>query len=130
MEEHPKLSMEQLSLIEQRVANENKSAGIAYLLWVFLGGLSIHNFYIGRWRLALVELGLAVLAVIAFVGGLSGIALEDNLGAGTGFGLWMLSFGLWGLLILSDLFTIPRGVRKYREKLRRRITDELLAAQA
>ena len=42
------LSTDDMILIEQRVANERKSAGAAYLLWFFLGFLSAHRFYLGK----------------------------------------------------------------------------------
>ena len=40
------LSTEQQILIEHRVANEAKSAGVAYLLWLFAGGFGMHRLYI------------------------------------------------------------------------------------
>lgn len=42
------LNTAQLSLIEQRVANDGPSTGVAYLLWFFLGLVSAHRFYLGR----------------------------------------------------------------------------------
>src|SRR5690349_1865524 len=42
------LSTQEQMLIEQRVANEAKSTGLAYVLWFFLGGLGMHRFYLGR----------------------------------------------------------------------------------
>nr|WP_244533076.1 TM2 domain-containing protein [Phyllobacterium sp. CL33Tsu] len=35
-------------LIEQRVTNDAKSVGAAYLLWFFLWFFSAHRFYLGR----------------------------------------------------------------------------------
>jgi TM2 domain-containing membrane protein YozV len=42
------LSTAQLSLIEQRIANDGPSAGAAYLLWMALWLVSGHRFYLGR----------------------------------------------------------------------------------
>ena len=42
------LSTNDMIYVEQRVANEKKSAGAAYLLWFFLGFLSAHRFYLGK----------------------------------------------------------------------------------
>jgi len=42
------LTTSELMLIEQRVANASKSTGTAFLLWLFLGLLSAHRFYLGR----------------------------------------------------------------------------------
>jgi len=44
--------------IEQRIANERKSALVAYLLWFFVGMLGAHRFYLGRWVSGLIMLVL------------------------------------------------------------------------
>lgn len=38
----------QLTYVEQRVSNDGPSAGVAWLLWIFLGFLGAHRFYLGR----------------------------------------------------------------------------------
>jgi len=53
------LSTAQLSLIEQRVANDGPSIVVAYLLWFFLGLVSAHRFYLGR-------AGTAVLQILTY----------------------------------------------------------------
>lgn len=50
------LSTAQLSLIEQRVANDGPSTAVAYLLWVFLGLVSAHRFYLGRAGTAILQI--------------------------------------------------------------------------
>jgi len=50
------LSTAQLSLIEQRVANDGPSTGVAYLLWIFLCLVSAHRFYLGRPGSAIVQI--------------------------------------------------------------------------
>lgn len=42
------LDTAQLSLIEQRIANDGPSTVVAYLLWLFLGIVSAHRFYLGK----------------------------------------------------------------------------------
>lgn len=42
------LTTAQLSLIEQRVANDGPSTAVAYPLWFFLGVVSGHRWYLGR----------------------------------------------------------------------------------
>lgn len=42
------LSVDEMSLIEQRVANDGPNLLIAYLLWFFLGFFSAHRFYLGQ----------------------------------------------------------------------------------
>lgn len=53
------LSTAQLSLIEQRVANDAPNIVIAYLLWFLLGIFSAHRFYLGR-------AGSAVLQILSY----------------------------------------------------------------
>ena len=50
------LSIAQLSLIEQRVANDAPSTGVAYLFWIFLWLFSGHRFYLGRPVSALLQI--------------------------------------------------------------------------
>ena len=73
------LSVQEQMLIEQRVANQAKSAGVAYLLLIFFGGFGIHRLYLGRtasgivmlllavagWATLVVGIGFAFLAVVA-----------------------------------------------------------------
>ena len=61
-----RLDTQQEMLIEQRVANEAKSAGVAYALWFFLGILSLHRFYLGRPGTAVLQI-LSYFILIGFV---------------------------------------------------------------
>jgi TM2 domain-containing membrane protein YozV len=60
------LTTNQMILIEQRVTNDAKSTGTAYLLWFFLGLLSGHRFYLGRPVSAILQV-LSYFIVIGFV---------------------------------------------------------------
>jgi TM2 domain-containing membrane protein YozV len=55
----------------------NKSAAVAYLLWVFLGGLGAHRFYMGRIGSGFGMMALAVASLIlsVFVIGLIGFPI-------------------------------------------------------
>ncbi len=57
---------EDMILIEQRAANEKKSAGAAYLLWFFLGWISAHRFYLGKPVTALLQI-VSYFFLIGFV---------------------------------------------------------------
>lgn len=61
------LGVQEQMLIEQRVANEAKSTGAAYLLWLFLGGAGGHRFYLGRSGSGAVMLILFILGLITSV---------------------------------------------------------------
>lgn len=60
------LTTSELSLVEQRVANDGPSTGVAYLLWFFLGWFSAHRFYLGRPGTAILQI-LSYFIVIGFV---------------------------------------------------------------
>ena len=103
------LSTDELTLIETRLANERKSVVAAYLLFLFLGGLGIHNFYLGRILLGVIELLLSLLGtILIFAAGL-GIVFLIPL----------------GILLFIDLFIIPGGIRKNLEKRRRELTESM-----
>lgn len=57
---------EDMILIEQRAANEKKSAGAAYLLWFFLGWISAHRFYLGKPVTAILQI-FSYFILIGFV---------------------------------------------------------------
>ena len=61
-----RLSTDDMILIEQRVNNEKKSAGAAYLLWFFLGFVSAHRFYLGKPISAILQI-ISYFFVIGFV---------------------------------------------------------------
>jgi TM2 domain-containing membrane protein YozV len=53
-------------LIEQRVTNDGPSTAIAFLLWLFLGILSGHRFYLGRPGSAILQI-LSYFVLIGFL---------------------------------------------------------------
>jgi len=60
------LTTAELSLIEQRVANDGPNIVLAYLLWFFLWFVSAHRFYLGRPGTAILQI-LSYLILIGFV---------------------------------------------------------------
>jgi len=60
------LSTAELSLIEQRVANDGPSTGAAYLLWLFLWFVSGHRFYLRRPGTAILQI-LSYFILVGFV---------------------------------------------------------------
>lgn len=72
-----------------------KSAGIAYLLWFFLGFFGAHRFYLGRTWTAMLILVCTLLAFLTL--GITALVSA--------------------LILFFDLFTIPSGVQHYNEKL-------------
>lgn len=60
------LTTAELSLIEQRVANDGPNIILAYLLWFFLWFVSAHRFYLGKPGTAILQI-LSYLILIGFV---------------------------------------------------------------
>ena len=58
------LDTHQQMLIEQRISNEAKSPLLAYLLLIFVGGLGIHRFYLGRTGSGVAMLLLLILGAV------------------------------------------------------------------
>jgi TM2 domain-containing membrane protein YozV len=56
----------ELIFIEQRVANDAKSTAAAYLLWLFLGWVSAHRFYLGKPVSAILQI-LSYFFAVGFV---------------------------------------------------------------
>lgn len=84
--------------------SNKKSAGVTYLLWIFLGGFGGHRFYLGRNGSAAVMLILGILGwlTIWIVVGL----------------IFFIPLGIW---LLVDLFLIPGMVQEQNSGLMRRL---------
>ena len=102
------LSTQQQQLVEQRVANDAKSMLVAYLLAIFLGGLGVHRFYLGRTNSGIVMLVMCIVGWLtaAFVIGL----------------VLLIPLAIW---LLVDLFLIPGMVEADKRNLRARVSQEL-----
>ncbi|HEX8192083.1 MAG TPA: TM2 domain-containing protein [Allosphingosinicella sp.] len=86
------------------VRNE-KSIGIAYLLWFFFGGFSAHRFYVGATATACIQLFLNIGGLFML---LSGAMSKDTGSAGFGL-LMMAAAGIW---LIVDIFLIPGLCRR------------------
>lgn len=103
------LKTEDKILIEQRVSNEAKSTGVAYLLLIFLGGFGAHRFYLGA-------TGTAVAMLLLFI-----------LGWATTFiFIGFILLAIWGIWWFIDLFLIPGMVSSQKEAVRARLTSQAL----
>jgi TM2 domain-containing membrane protein YozV len=81
-----------------------KSAGIAYLLWFFIGGLGVHRFYLG-------QTGTGITMAI--------IMLASCLTAVVGIGL--IGFAVIGVWWLVDAFLIPGIATRVNQELATRL---------
>ena len=112
------LSEHELSVLDSELAKYKKSTALAYVLWFFLGGLGIHKFYIGK-----TEMGIFYLLLVGgiIVGAITGMSKE--------IGPAMVIAGscglVLGILLLVDLFTIPRQIRRTYVKAERQIVGKI-----
>ncbi|NUB42925.1 TM2 domain-containing protein [Fertoebacter nigrum] len=106
------LNTQEQMLVEQRVTNEAKSAGVAYLLVIFFGGLGAHRFYLG-------STGSAAAMLVIFI--LGWITLPIVVG-----GFLLFAIGIW---VLVDLFLIPGMVQKHKEATRQRLSSQMIITQ-
>lgn len=83
-----------------------KSMGVTYVLWLLLGGLGVHRFYLGK-----VGTGVAILVL-----NLLGWA---TLIAGVGFA-FLAVVGIW---LLVDAFLIPGYIRSHNASLMAKLSD-------
>jgi TM2 domain-containing membrane protein YozV len=102
------LSTQQQILVEQRLANEKKSAAVAYLLWFFLPAFAVHRFYLG-------SPGIAAAQIALFWGGLllSAVLIGIPL---------LIVFGIWWIV---DAFLINGLVAKDAAEKRARLMNEV-----
>ena len=112
------LSEHDLSILDSELAKYKKSTALAYVLWFFLGGLGIHKFYMGK-------TGTGVFYLL-LVGGLIGGTIT-GMSKATGPAMIIAgSCGLvLGILLLVDLFTIPRQIRKTYIQAERKILGKI-----
>lgn len=93
-----RLGDSQRMLIEQRIANDKPSAGVAYLLCIFFGALGAHRFYLGRKGSA-----IAMLLIVSVIG----LAIT----------------AVWALI---DLFLIPSMIKEKVENMRQRMILDVI----
>jgi TM2 domain-containing membrane protein YozV len=94
-------------------ASPPKSIAIAYVLWIFAGGLGAHKFYLRRPGLGALYVCLLVLFWIGAIGaGMNAVSLITQPGhhPSGGSAMMILMMPL-SLALLYDLFTIPLQVR-------------------
>lgn len=95
------MNIDERAYIEQRVANNSKSTGVAYLLWFFLGGFGAHRFYLGKTGSAV---GLLVLTLLTS---------------------WW-TFGIPTIIwVIIDAFLIPSIIREHAQVERNLATTEV-----
>jgi TM2 domain-containing membrane protein YozV len=100
--------------IDDTVFAARKSGLIAYLLWFFLGGFGMHNFYLSRPRAGALQMIGTLFIYCTY-------ASDDQWWQLTG-----LVVGIpVGVSLFLDMFKIPTYVVDCSERLRERLKDEM-----
>jgi len=111
--------------------SQKKSAGIAYLLLVLLGGLGVHRFYLGQKWQGLIRLSFFILMLICLmVTGVSAVnSAMNNVSTSTpeqailGF-IAIISSVATIALGFYDLFTLHSSVKKINVSLIQRLSQK------
>jgi TM2 domain-containing membrane protein YozV len=99
-------------LVETTIANQKKSAGIAYLLWFFFGGFGAHNWYVGKPMLAGAQMFGYIIALAMYFSG--------NVIFG---GLLFIPLGI---SLILDLCFIPARINAHTERMRESMSDSMV----
>lgn len=112
------LSDREYQMLESKMREHDKSHGVAYLLWFFLGYFGVHKFYIGNYLMGFLYPALGFMSIVFF---LIGISAPEFFGFAT-----LMGMGL-GVLLLYDLFTMPRQIRDVKSKKKNKFIRQLLS---
>lgn len=110
------LTDREYQMLQSELRNYDRSHGVAYLLWFFLGVIGIHKFYIGKTGMGFLYMGLWVMSIIGFVFTLNN---PENVG------WWIFPGGGLGLLLLYDLFSIPSQINSVKRSKKKEIVRRL-----
>lgn len=99
-------------LVETTIANQKKSAGIAYLLWFFFGGFGAHNWYVGKPMLAGAQMFGYIIALAMYFSG--------NVIFG---GLLFIPLAI---TLILDLCFIPARINAHTERMRESMSDSMV----
>ena len=130
------LSDPELSVLRAELEKHKKSKTLAYVLWLVVGMLGIHKFYVGKVGMGILYVVLGVVGLGSVVSGLVS-ALEKMTASQPGdlqafTGIMVLAvIGSICLLVLCvlliiDLFTIPREIRKRNDRIELSIIQRIM----
>lgn len=101
------MTMNSEILIEAKVNNAKKSTGATWLLYIFLGGLGAHRFYLGKTGTAWTQVILFILGILTF-------------------GIMLIPLGIW---LFVDLFLIPGMIRDHTNLVYQNARYEVMALE-
>jgi len=119
------LNSHELEILKSELDRKRKSTGIAYALWFFLSFFGIHKFYQGKFLQGILYIIAPTLAFLTMGIGLFG-SLTGDLETGGGIaGFGLLSFIVYVVWWIIDLFTLHRQVEKVNQKIERKILNKI-----
>ncbi len=122
------LGGKELQIFNAEMQRQHRSVILTYFLWFVLGWAGVHKFYVGETlqgaSYALLSIGGSIVMLLD-----PGSRLLLRGDVPFVFGI-MLILGvtavlIWGLLMLWDLFTIPRQIARRETKIRRVLLERL-----
>jgi hypothetical protein len=101
-----------------RARHEDRSAFVAYILWLVFGTLFAHRFYLGRWKsaVALIALLLGAIALL-FLAAHYRANFVTGAVADAPYYAWVGISIVVGIVWLIDLFLIPSMVKQCNHQL-------------
>jgi hypothetical protein len=127
IEAQKQLTDRELIIFNSELDRKRKSTAVAYVLYFFLGGIGGHKFYMGKpligFFYALSSLGSLVFLAAAFDTSDITEDISTVLAVGSLPLLW------FGIMMLLDLFTIPRQIKKQEDRARNDLLTRLLSSK-
>ena len=120
-----KLNSHELEILKSELDRKRKSTGIAYALWFFLSFFGIHKFYQGKFLQGILYIIAPTLAFLTMGIGLFSSLTGDLETGGDIAGFGLLSFIVYVVWWIIDLFTLHRQVEKVNQKIERKILNKI-----
>jgi len=129
------LSERELFILKSEFEKHRKSAALTYALWFLLGFVGLHKFYLGKIKMGILYLALGIggivvtLAIVFFITTIPTHPQElpspRLLGLGAGLVIGVICWTVLTVLLLIDLFTIPKQIRTIHEQAEREIITKI-----
>ena len=119
------LDERELHLLEIGIDDKRRAMSLTVILWFFLVHFGAHRFYLGKWKTALLLIGIEVLLLLVLVG--SGSNDESGIEGALGFLAWF-----WFVLPLVwavEGIRLPFLLRHDRRTAERETLEELARAR-
>jgi len=84
--------------------NAGKSRNVYGILAFFLGGLGVHNFYAGRWLMAIFE----ILMTCVLIPVISGVVVGATGDADSVLVVQVIGYGFVFILIITEMLTVKK----------------------